>query len=409
MDFVNITAPMKICVISYWSCPMLRLGVLTAGGANVYALYFANFLGELGQKVDIYTPIHKESDDKNILTHPNVRIIHVHKINSDRYTDAPDFANAIKTYIRQQAINYDVIHTHYYYSGLVGLILKKELSLPLVVSFHTLGIMKKRLAGIFDEKRIKAERKIVSEADGIIASTELEARDLLREYYSNPKRIFIVSPGVDHDVFKPYNQDISRKKLKLPLKKKIILFVGRIDPIKGISLLINAIYLITQKHPLFEKKYRVLLIGGDITSRKFWGSEEVKKIRYLIGKHQLDCCIKFLGNKPHDLLPYYYSASDVTVLPSFYESFGLVILEAMACGIAVLGSKVGGLVHLIQDKINGRLFRSNDTSDLADILWELVSNKKKRLKLGQEAYKFSSNYNWKKQAEKIIKVYKNVL
>ncbi len=400
---------MKICFISYWSCPLARLGVLRGGGANVYALNFANMLGELGHRVDIYTPIHRENDSADLKTHPNVRVTHLFHATDDGYKDAIIFAEHILKFIRKNSFSYDIIHAHYYYSGFVGIELKRRLSIPLVVTFHTLGVIKKKYSGITDEKRIEAERKIIQVCDRIIASSELEKKSLISEYGGSKNNIDIIYPGVDHKIFKPYGKVLSRNRLRLPKTKKIILFVGRIDPIKGISLLVDATSKIVSDHPEFEKNFRLLLIGGDIQNRKFWNNPEVQKIRYLIGVNNLSCCVKFLGSRPHDILPYYYSASDVVVLPSFYESFGLVVLEAMASKSAVVASKVGGLQFLIKNRVNGRLFKSNNRRDLANVLWETLLDDKARRKYSQGGYKYSQEFCWIIQAKKLINIYKTLV
>ena len=400
---------MRIAMISYWTCPLTRLGVLNAGGLNVYILNLANELGKLGHQVDIYTRAHKERDESIVTIHQNVRIIHLATRLLHHYQNVESFGHRIIDFTSKQSLSYEIIHSHYFYSGLVGLFLKEKLKIPHFVTFHTLAVMKDLYAGISDSKRIEAEKKIIEGSDGIIASTELEKNDLLTGYKASPSKIFVIHPGVNHHIFKKYDRAYSRKKLHLSARQKMILFVGRIDPIKGISLLIEAIYKLTHTYPKFEDNYRVILIGGDIESRSFWKHPEVVKISRLIDKKKLDCCIKFIGSRPHNILPFYYSASDVIVAPSSYESFGLVVLEAMACGGVVLASKVGGLKYLITDKDNGRLFESGNFKGLGSILWELLNDKKQRLRLGQAAEDSSYKFCWDKQANKTIDVYKKFL
>lgn len=399
---------MRIAVISYWSCPLLRLGVLQAGGMNVYVLNLANQLGLLGNKIDIFTRSHRYSDESVLKVNNNVRVIHLTVDNEDHYQNVKEFSRRITKYIKSQGIEYHLIHAHYYYSGLVGLIIKKELDLPMIQTFHTLAEMKKKYGGIIDKQRTDNELKIVKYADAIIASTQLEEKDLIEYYQANKNKIYVVHPGVNHHIFKPYNKTLARSKLHLPQKQKIILFVGRIDPIKGITTLIEAVDLLSKTYKTFQNKFRILLIGGDINSRIFWQHPEVIRIKNLIINKKLSCCVKFLGSQPHHLLPLYYSAADVTVLPSVYESFGLVVLEAMACRSTVIASEVGGLKSLIKDKINGLFFKSNDDADLGKILWSILHDSKLRYKLAKAAYRTSQKYCWDIQAEKIFKVYQNL-
>jgi D-inositol-3-phosphate glycosyltransferase len=394
---------MKIAMISYWSCPLTRLGVLKSGGMNVYILHLVHYLARLGHDVDVYTRTHKGGDENLIKLDKNARIIHLSAADTNSYT------KNVLQYIKKHSLSYNIIHAHYYYSGLIGCGLKKELPVPLVMTFHTLGMMKKLYLGINDKRRINFEKKVVSCVDGIIASTDLEAVELMRYYQAEKNKIFVVPPGVNHHVFKKYNQSYSRSKLKIDKNKRVILFIGRIDPVKKINLLIEAVAKLTKIHPSFINNFRVFLIGGDIGSREFWHDKEVKKIKYLIGEKNLECCVKFIGSQPYNLLPFYYSAADVVVMPSVYESLSFVVLEALACGSTVLASRVGGMTFLIRDKINGRHFESNDYDSLSSILWELLNDKKQRAILSKNAIVSTKNYCWEKQVNKMLSVYKKLL
>jgi len=400
---------MNIAVISYWSCPLTRLGVLTEGGMNVYVLNLANSLGKLGARVDIFTRTHKENDEKIIAIHPNVRIIHLASLTYDLPSDAQIFTGKLMAFLTQNNLSYDMIHSHYFYSGKVALELKKLLNLPIVHTFHTLGTIKARLAGINDQKRIKIEKAIVKEVSGIIASTELEKQELRQKYETAANKVFVVSPGVNHHLFKKHKLQYARAKLSLPQTYKIILFVGRIDPIKGINFLISALCLLRERYPSLRNKLRVVLIGGDIESRHFWENREVQKIIKYIEKNKLQCCVKFIGSQPHSLLPLYYSAADLVAMPSIYESFGFVLLEAMASGATVLASKAGGLKYLIKDKINGRLFENGNVDQLCKLTYELLNDKTQRVRLGKNAAISSQQFCWDKQAKKFITVYKKYL
>ncbi len=403
----NLTATtMNIALISYWTCPLERVGVLAAGGMNIYILHLANALSKLGHKVDIYTRAHNDREEVILKYHENVRIIH---LNIKSENPISEFSNKITGFIKRNKFNYDLIHTHYYLSGLSGMLLKKKLSIPHFSTFHSLGRTKEIYFGIKDEYRIKTEKEVAENVDAIIASTELEKKDLIENYDADRKKIFVVAPGVNHLIFKPKNRILSRLRLQLPLNKQTILFVGRIDPIKGINFLIEAIANLSGIHQSFENKFRMLIIGGDVASRGFWQNSEVIKIKQLIAAKNLECCIKFIGSKSHSQLPYYYSASDVVVMPSLYESFGLVVLEAMACGSCVVASRVGGLKYLIEENINGRFFEMGDIKSLSGVLWDLLNDKNQRELLGKHAYISSQDYCWDIQATKISGIYKNFI
>jgi len=400
---------MNIAFISYWSCPLTRLGVLSAGGMNVYVLNLANNLGLLGHKVDIYTQAHKENDEEIIKTHGNVRVIHLSSKKDDLYNEAQVFSRKIIAFVDKHSLKYDVLHGHYFYSGLVGLDLASKLSLPIFITFHALGITKELYVGVKDDKRIATEKKIVASADGIISSVELEREELVRNYNADRNKIYVVPPGVNHHLFRKMDKRAARKKVGLYGREKIILFVGRIDPIKGISLLIDAVYKLSQNRQNFKNNFKIILIGGDIESRNFWKHPEVIKIQSLIEKLDLTCCVKFIGAKPHNVLPYYYNAADLVVMPSKYESFGLVVLEAMASGACVVASQVGGLSYLLKDKINGRLFKSGDSTRLSEVIWELLNDDIQREVLGKAATLASQKFCWDIQAEKILEIYKKFI
>lgn len=375
----------------------------------MYVFNLANNLGILGHKVDIYTRTHKEFDEKIVKTHENVRIIHLSSKSKNIYEDVNIFAKRILDFINANSLKYDILHSHYFYSGLVGLTLSQKLSLPVFITFHALGITKELYAGIKDEQRIAAEKKIVAQTTGIISSIELERAELTRSYRADGGKIHVVPPGVNHRIFKKIDKNIAKKKAGIAGKEKVILFVGRIDPIKGITLLIDAVYKLAQSHENFRNNFKILLIGGDIESRNFWRKAEVIKIQSLIERLDLACCVKFIGSKPHNVLPYYYSAADLVVMPSKYESFGLVVLEAMASGAAVIASKVGGLSYLIKDRESGRFFNSGDVSQLSGIIWELLNDRKQRKILGKNAAAESLKYCWDIQAKKVLNVYRRFL
>lgn len=402
---------MNIALISFWSCPLTQLGVLNSGGMSVYIRNFAAELAKLGHFIDIYTRVHKNGNHSIVSLHPHIRLIHIKNPSlnlqkKDLYDSVIPFSQNILAFIKEHDLKYDSMYSHYFYSGLVSKKLKNSIHLPLVHTFHTLSKMKEVYAGVIDKRRFEAEIEVVTNTDSIIASTDLEKHDLIKYYGADKKKIYIVEPGVNHNVFKPYDQRSIRRKLSLPTDKKIILFVGRIDPLKGIKLLIESMSLLVKRDKTFAEKVHLLLIGGDISSRHFWQNPEVVNIKNLIIDRNLDCCVKFLGSMPHHLLPKYYSSSDVVVLPSAYESFGFVVLEAMACGKVVVASRVGGLRYLIRDGTDGRLFKSGDDIDLANKLWEVLNDEKERLRLGTNAYHSSQKFCWNKQVLKIERVFK---
>lgn len=395
---------MQIAMISYWSCPLTTLGVGTAGGLNVYVLNLAQALGELGHTVDIYTTEHAAEERSDVALHPNVSVMHLGWHGDDAYHQIDRFVDCVIAAARDRGKRYDVAHAHYYYSGLVGVRLRERLGLPLAITFHTLGTMKQRYLGSRDRRRIHAEQIIVEHADRIIASTEIERADIMSWHLVSAEKIDVVHPGVDHHLFRPYDRAGARRIVGLPEDAKIILFVGRIDPIKGIHLLIDAL---AQLAPAGHAgAVRLLVIGGDPDNEAFWTTGEARKLQAQIRDLRLEERVSFVGSQPHTQLAYFYAAADLVGMPSAYETFGFAALEAMACGACVVASRVGGLQHLIQDGENGRLFEPRNVEQLAAIIQELLGDREQLERLGRNAAAASYRYCWSLQAEKVVAVYR---
>ncbi len=390
-------------MISYWSCPLARLGVASAGGLNVYVLNLAQALGELGHEVDVYTREHPSSDDVATNLHPNIAVRHIRQCDDDLYEDVRCFADGVVALGQQHGRQYDVIHAHYYYSGLVGMALQERLNAPLVMTFHTLGIMKKVVVGTEDHRRIDAETRIIEEADAIVASTELEKVDLMSWHDVAEGKVQIVHPGVDHHIFQPYGRAKSREQLGIDPDDRIIVFVGRIDRIKGIDILVDAF----AKLSTGDQTTKLLLIGGEPENEAFWRTPEAAALRQQIATHRLEGRVITLGSQTQERIARYHAAADLVVMPSAYETFGFVALEAMACGACVIASRVGGLQYLIDDGVDGRLFEQGNVEELTTIMDELLADQPQRERLGREAFAASYRYCWSIQAEKMLMVYAN--
>lgn len=371
----------------------------------MYLINLANELAVLGNRVDIFTRFHKRIDEDEMIRHKSVRIIHLPQKEKDLYEDTANFSKEIIKYAAEKKLKYDILHTHYYYSGLVAIQLQKTFSVPHVFTFHSLGKFEKSRDRQNTNKRIKAEGLIVKNCDQIIASTVAELDSIVLNYGGDKNKIRIITPGVDHHIFKEMPKDEARKMIGVPTDLKLILYIGRIDPNKDINILLQAVSDLTKKYSEFSQKYRVILIGGDIKSNIFWKNREVIKIRTLIEEKDLACCVKFIGSKFHSELPKYYSAADLFILPSFHESFGLVVLEAMASGVVVIASRVGGLSYLVKDKINGRLFERGNSKELSRIIWELLNDQKQMKLLSKNAVSSSQKYCWGIQAKKVMEIY----
>lgn len=372
---------MNIALISSWICPLSRIGIGRGGGMSIYIREMTRSLGVKGASVDIFTGSHGKANILKISN--NIRIIH---LKHSRVHPAL-FTENLSNFIKKNPRKYDIVYSHYFTSGLVGLEIKRAHNLPLIQTFHTLAKIKEQYAGIPDEKRAQFEKSIIDNADKIIVSTEQEKKDVIRFYEGNKHSIVVIAPGVDHRVFMKRDKQKARTKLQLPEDRKLILFIGRIDEIKGINILCSAIKELNKKFSGFSTMARTIIIGGD-----------EKK-----GKRE-DSGIQMVGSKSHSELRYYYNAADLIVVPSYHETFGLVALEAMSSQSAVIGSDTGGIKTLITDKVNGRLFPKGNATALAAVIWELLNDEKERERLGRNALLKSYFYDWADSADAVLKI-----
>jgi D-inositol-3-phosphate glycosyltransferase len=278
--------------------------------------------------------------------------------------------------------------------------------------FHTLGVMKQRVARGFDESegeyRLKGEREVLDMADRIVAATPAELAQLQWLYQADTSKVVVIPPGVDDSRFYPIPDDEAKEFIGVPPCDRMLLFVGRIEPLKGIDTLIRAIAIMKERMVLEEIPICLTVIGGDPGADSEDAHDEMDRLRSLREQHGVDDLIAFLGRRSQDTLPYYYSAAEAVVVPSYYESFGMVALEAMACGTPVVASEVGGLAFLVQDGKTGFTVPVDEPQALAEHLMALMNDPSLRRKMGQEAAAFAKNYRWEKIAVRIVELYREV-
>ncbi len=410
----------NVAMISYHTCPLATLGGKDTGGMNVYVHQLTRHLGKHGVHVDVFT----RSQDEHV---PHVlhdlgfcnRVVHIPagpevplpKKELTRYI--PKFVEEIESFANKKGITYDVIHSHYWMSGISALQLKEHWHVPVINMFHTLVLMKNRIARseseIEGEYRLSGEKKVLAEADRIIAATLAERSQLEFLYESNTKNIAIIPPGVDTSHFYPIPKDEAKEAIGIPLKSRLILFVGRIEPLKGIDTLIRAISIIQKSGELSCCPHQVAIIGGEPDARPEDMNAEMARLQDMVTELGITNFVVFLGKQDQKLLPYYYSAAEVVVMPSHYESFGMVALEAMACGTPVVASQVGGLAFLVQDGITGFVTPGGDAQILADRLIKIIKNPGLQNQLSENAADYAKQYDWELISEKIIEVYQQEL
>jgi D-inositol-3-phosphate glycosyltransferase len=360
---------LKIAIISAHSCPVGDLGTRDTGGMSVYIRELARELGKKGHTIDIFTRIHDPADPRMENLSENVRLIHLKagreaKIQKmDVYFSLPEFTFNLENFWKENDQKYDIVFSHYWMSALVGKYLWDTHQIPYITMYHTLGAVKNAI-GIGEgepELRLVSERETVQDCRRIIVATEQEKEDLMHFYDADPKKVGIVPCGVNMELFKTVDKAEARQKLGLA-NEKILLFVGRIDPLKGIDNLIKTLPLLAN-----QGKFKLVVVGGDENSR-----EELEGLKKLAAENNILDSVDFRGLVKQEQLPYFYSAADVCVVPSYYESFGLVPLESLACGTPVVATDVGDLKHIIKSGETGCIVADNSPEKLADAVTSVL-------------------------------------
>ncbi len=406
---------LRIAMLSYHTCPLATLGGKDTGGMNVYVRDLTLQLGRMGIHVDVFT----RSQDEHV---PHVlhdlgfgnRVVHIpagpeHPLPKQELTEhIPEFVAGIQAFAAEKDIHYDLIHSHYWMSGIAAGMLKDVWDVPIVHMFHTLGAMKNRIARNAEERegqyRVNGEKQVLARADRIIVATPAERSQLQFLYQADAGKMVIIPPGVDTSRFYPIPEDEARAYVGVAPEDCMALFVGRIEPLKGIDTLMKAVALLGMhdaQHPFY-----VAIIGGDPDAEPEEMTEEMARLQGMCDELCLGRMALFLGKRAQDTLPYYYSAAEVLVMPSHYESFGMVALEAMACGTPVIASQVGGLAYLIKDGETGYHVPYDSPEVLSEKLGALLSNGALRKSMGEQAANYAREYAWEKIAEKISAVYR---
>jgi D-inositol-3-phosphate glycosyltransferase len=406
---------LRIAMLSYHTCPLATLGGKDTGGMNVYVRDLTRELGQMGIHVDVFT----RSQDEHV---PHVvhelgfgnRVVHVPagpetpKAKGELANYIPEFAEGIKKFAAEKNITYDVIHSHYWMSGLAAEILSDAWGgTPIVHMFHTLGEMKNRVARAESERagkdRLDGERRVLRRADRIIVATLAEKTQLRFLYRAVDHKMVTIPPGVDTSHFYPIPADEAKQFIGLKPEDRMILFVGRIEPLKGVDTLIHAMSCLDLGglfHPV-----HLAIIGGEPDALPENMSDEMSRLQNLCDELCVGGMVVFLGKRGQDTLPYYYSAAELLVMPSLYESFGMVALEAMACGTPVIASEVGGLGYLVQDGVTGYTIPDSDPEALCDKLSRLLGDTHLRETMGLAASQYAQDYAWEKIAAQMVDVY----
>ena len=380
----------RAAFITLHACPLAAPGQGKSGGMNVYVRQLAAALGNMGMQVDIYTREHAGVANRIETIGPNVRVIHIRAGEPEAqvgelYAHLPEFLDHVNEFKEEEGLEYDVVHSHYWLSSWVGRELSQAIGAPHVVTFHTLGLIKmqSRAGEVEPVERPLVEGEVMASADRIIAFSSHERDAMARLYAADPKKVSLVPCGVDLSVFRPLDQESVRARLGLN-GEKILLYVGRIEPLKGLDLLVE-----TAAQMDTGESVRMMVVGADAN-----GDRELDRVKELAKDRDLEDQIDFVGQVDHTELPLYYNAADVCVVPSYYESFGLVALESMACGTPVVATRVGGLSTIIDHGSTGYLKSWRCPEAFANSLEMIISSDSLQQSMGEAARKRAEGMGW---------------
>lgn len=391
----------RLALLSFHGCPVARLGEKDTGGMNVYVLQLAREFAAKGYEVDVFTRFHDPADPKIVELEDGARVIHLDAgpldaAKEDLFNYIPMFIRELYDFQRSEEIRYDMIHSHYWLSGRVGMALSREWNVPHATTFHTLAKTKLRARVGEREPQLRQdiEALVMSDADGIVVSTEEEKHDVISLYNAPPHKVEVIPAGVNLDMFSPVEQDYARRELSIE-EENVILYVGRIEPLKGIDILLRAV-------PLLEctSDLRVLVVGGNPS-----GDTEMERLKTISEELGIRDSVTFTGPVPQDRLPSYYSAADVNVLPSHAESFGLAALEAMACGTPVVVSRVGGLKTFVDNAKTGYLVPWRCPEAFAQRLDMLLASPDLRDAMGRAAREKALSMGWGHVTDRMLDYY----
>jgi D-inositol-3-phosphate glycosyltransferase len=376
---------------------------------NVYVRELGRALAARGVRIDIFTRRQTPEVGDVVEYAPGARVIHIdagphrHVDKYDILDYLPDFACGIQRFRALTGTSYDLIHSHYWLSGRLGLLFADRWNVPMVSTFHTLAQLKNRVAESASEReqavRYEIERRTMAGSDRIVALTQVDRQQMLR-HYGTQAPIVVIPGGVDLERFKPQPKAAARARLGLDPHKKILLFVGRIQRLKGLAVLLGAFARLS------DVDAQLLIVGGRPgTSHE---SREIARLQHLAGKLGIAERTRFVGAVAHEELPAYYAAADVSVMPSSYESFGLVAVESLACGTPVVATRVGGLRAIVRDGETGLLVPWRDAELFAERLRRVLTDGDLAGRLAGQARESVLEYGWDRVAEEHLALFGEV-
>ena len=407
--------PRRVAMLSVHTSPLDQPGTGDAGGMNVYVVELARRLAALDVEVEVFTRATRSDLDPVVELVPGVKVRHVTAgpFEGLAKEDLPSQLCAVTAgVLRAEAQHepgwYDLVHSHYWLSGQVGWLAAERWGVTLVHSMHTMAKVKNLTLADGDTPEPAAreigEAQVVEAADRVVANTDEEAGQLVSLYAADPSRVATVAPGVDLDRFSPGDRAAARARLGLPAHAVILLFVGRIQPLKAPDVLLRAAARLVREDATLRDRLVVVVVGGPSGT----GLAAPRSLQHLADKLAIRNLVRFVPPVSQDDLPQWYRAADLTVVPSHSESFGLVAVESQACGTPVLAARVGGLPTAVRDGVSGLLVDGHDPAGWAHALGALVSGAdgdRRRRALSAGARRHAARFGWEVTASSMLEVY----
>ncbi|WP_408096183.1 glycosyltransferase family 4 protein [Peredibacter sp. HCB2-198] len=402
---------MQIAIISEHASPKCALGGKDAGGQNLYVAQLAKHLVQFGHTVEVFTrrdsdelPIEQDLEEGfKLINVPAGPANYIEKEKLLPYMD--EFSSFMISYIKSRSESFDVIHTNFWMSGLVGANLKKHLHIPFVITFHALGKVRRIHQGKndgFSDERFDIEDLLVREADGIIAECPQDLSDLIELYDAHHKNVDIVPCGFDAEEMYPINKREAKKALGLEESEEVILHLGRMVPRKGADNVIRGFAQYLREN---NKKAKLVIVGGETEDACPIRTPEIGRLKAIADQEGVSPYISFAGSKSRQKLKTYYSAADVFVTTPWYEPFGITPVESMACGTPVIGSNVGGIKYTVKHEKTGLLVPPNDPVALKEALSRIMQDEKLRKNFGMESLnRVNQHFRWEHMARKIEEI-----
>ena len=406
----------RIAVLSVHTSPLAPMGGVKTGGMNVYVRELSRELGKQGLNVDIFTRRSSALEptvDRSI--GENARVVYLDAgppqplLPEEQFEHLSEFTANLMSFAALHNLRYDIVYSHYWLSGWVAAKLKEAWGIGFAHMFHTLGHMKKRIevnSYYRPDRRITAEMNILQWADRIVAATPAEQAQLRWLYRAGRRQIVVIPPGVNTERFtNMISRERARETLGVSHDGNLLLFVGRIEPLKAIDTILEALHVLRDRAPSLLRELRFMIVGGDPQSIH---DQEMRRLQALSVELGIDQLVSFVGAKEQAELPLFYAAATAVIMPSDYESFGMVALEAMSSGTPVIASQVGGLQFLVRDQETGFHVPARESISLAECIMELLAAPSRIEDMGAAASRIAREYAWSRIAERLLEAFEEL-